>query len=482
MLGSLRKFSTSIYAKILFGIVVIPFVFWGMGSSFTSGSKSVVLKIDDDKYSIQEFVNFINMYIPPNEKINNQQIDELLSMFIGNKLVQKEIKYFNIKLSDSSLAKLIRHQKEFQKQDTFSRVEYEKFLLKKNITAATFEKNLANEELKNQFLSFVSGGILPPNFIINDSYNRVNQKRKVDVINLNDVFKEKIKFSEDNIVSYYKNNKDKFSYIYKSFKLVQLNPKKLVGTNEFNDLFFEKIDSIDDLIIEGENFDYIAEKFNLTNISTFRINEFGEDIDFEKINEIPENLIKDIFNINDSEPTALLDVNSKYFIVELTKSENLTINLQSEKVKEKILINLEAGVKRKLISEIISKINQNNYNKSDFEKLAKDKNVPIKSINLANINDNKILKGEIVNEIYAFPEKKVILVNDIFFKDVFLIYIDSISNVSIDIKPKDYDKHSNLSKNKIANELLFTYDSHIKKKYKIDINYKALDTVKNYFN
>ena len=43
MLGSIRKFSTSIYAKILLGIVIIPFVFWGMGSAFTSGSKNIVV-------------------------------------------------------------------------------------------------------------------------------------------------------------------------------------------------------------------------------------------------------------------------------------------------------------------------------------------------------------------------------------------------------------------------------------------------------
>ena len=39
-----------------------------------------------------------------------------------------------------------------------------------------------------------------------------------------------------------------------------------------------------------------------------------------------------------------------------------------------------------------------------------------------------------------------------------------------------------LSKIKIANELFNTYDNHIRNKYKIDINYKALETVKSYFN
>ena len=53
MLGSFRKFSGSIYAKILLGIIIIPFVFWGMGSSITGGRKNVVVVIDKEKYSIQ---------------------------------------------------------------------------------------------------------------------------------------------------------------------------------------------------------------------------------------------------------------------------------------------------------------------------------------------------------------------------------------------------------------------------------------------
>jgi len=59
MLRSIRKFSGSIYAKILLGIVIIPFVFWGMGSSIRGGSKNVVVVIGKEKHSIQELSDFI---------------------------------------------------------------------------------------------------------------------------------------------------------------------------------------------------------------------------------------------------------------------------------------------------------------------------------------------------------------------------------------------------------------------------------------
>ena len=63
-----------------------------------------------------------------------------------------------------------------------------------------------------------------------------------------------------------------------------------------------------------------------------------------------------------------------------------------------------------------------------------------------------------------------------------MIYIDKIENVTISDNSENYKKYLNLSRAKIVSNLYKTYDSYIQKKYEIDINYQALDIVKNYFN
>ena len=64
----------------------------------------------------------------------------------------------------------------------------------------------------------------------------------------------------------------------------------------------------------------------------------------------------------------------------------------------------------------------------------------------------------------------------------FLIYIDKVNNVNIDENSEEYENYFKLSKINISGRLFNTYDEYIKKKYEIDINYKALKEVKNYFN
>ena len=290
MIGSLRKFSGSIYAKILLGIIIIPFVFWGMGSSIRGGSKNIVVVIGKEKHSIQELSDFIKKSAV--KKVESKDIENFLSAFIGEKLIEKEIKHFKIRLSDNSLRKLVKHQKDFKRGDKFSRTEYEKFLLENNISAVGFESILSKQEKKKQMLDFIGGCISPSKFLVNISYDKINQKRAVELINLNDVFIKKLNFSENQIKNYVENNKDKYTEIYKSLKLLELNPKKIIGNDEFTDLFFKKIDEIDDLIIRGENLDYIVQKFNLNKPNLFSINESGKSNNSKVIETISKSLSK----------------------------------------------------------------------------------------------------------------------------------------------------------------------------------------------
>ena len=158
------------------------------------------------------------------------------------------------------------------------------------------------------------------------------------------------------------------------------------------------------------------------------------------------------------------------------------MDIEDELIRKKIISDLGNKTKRKLTSEIISKINNNNFNKLDFDKISKDRLVNIQKINFKDQNDDRVLEKEIVNQIYAFSEKKIIVVSDLGFSKNYLIYIDKIENVTIDYSSEEYKKYLNLSKAKIVNNLYNTYDTYLNKTYKIDINYQALDVVKNYFN
>ena len=47
MLSKLRKFKESKFAIVLVAMIAIPFVFWGMGGTFSSGNTNSIAKINN---------------------------------------------------------------------------------------------------------------------------------------------------------------------------------------------------------------------------------------------------------------------------------------------------------------------------------------------------------------------------------------------------------------------------------------------------
>ena len=75
---------------------------------------------------------------------------------------------------------------------------------------------------------FIVGGIAPPNFMVNIAYNKANQTRYIQAINLNDIIKQKLSFSKNQIESYFNQNKDVYKDIRRFIKFVKLNNLKFL--------------------------------------------------------------------------------------------------------------------------------------------------------------------------------------------------------------------------------------------------------------
>ena len=83
MLNKLRNFSKGRLAGVLVGIIIIPFVFWGMGSVFSGGNTNSIAKINNFNVSTKDFTDFVNnSRISTDvirENINNNILEQLLN-------------------------------------------------------------------------------------------------------------------------------------------------------------------------------------------------------------------------------------------------------------------------------------------------------------------------------------------------------------------------------------------------------------------
>ena len=277
MLNNIRNFSKTIFAKILLVIIIIPFVFWGMGGVFSSGNQNSIAKINNHNISTQDFMDYLNNSRIEQkiirENIDKDIIEQLLSELISLTLLNMEIQDLDITVSEDMLVNLIKNNKEFlDEKGFFSRTKYEKFLLLQNITAIQFEEKLKENELKKRLFSYVSGGIKSPLFVINNVYQEQTSKIDVEFINLDKIYKKKEDFTVSEINEYIKLNNNNLEEEYIDFTYAKLTPKNLIGIDNFNELFFKKIDEIENKISNDVKFNELANdlKIKITQKNNFK--------------------------------------------------------------------------------------------------------------------------------------------------------------------------------------------------------------------
>ena len=472
MINKLRGFSNSKLAGVLVGIIIIPFVFWGMGSVFSGGNTNNVAKINNEAISSKDFVNFINESRLTNDiikaNIDKNIIENILSELVSEKLIEMEIKKLNVSMSEEALANKIRSDSTLHDDNKkFSRVKYEKFLLENNLSASTFENSLKKQELKENLFNYISGGIKSPYFLKNKIYINENKKIEIEFLDL-DLVHDKTATNLE-VEDFIKNNQEILKIDFIDVTYAKITPKNLIEIDEFNDEFFKKIDEIENNILNGSNIREINEVYNL------KLNEINNFI----LNDDSDEILEEIYSKRNQDKIQLVDKNDYYLIFEISniikKIPNKTDSKFLEKVKNNVILKKKFEFNKSLFEKIDEKI----FNDDEFLKLSKDTN-NIKTVTIKNSNDYEVFDPDSLKLLYTLPKESFSLVtgetNKVFLTKIKNIYYSDME------KNTDYvEEYSIKANNDIINDVYTSYDLSLNSKYKVKIFNQTIDRVKNYF-
>jgi len=198
------------------------------------------------------------------DNLENNIIEELLSGLISTTLIDLEIKDFDISINEKTIFKNIKENKNFHNENgKFERVKYEKFLLSNNMSAPMFELKLKNRELQKHLFDFIGAGTITPKLIIDKKFEENNRSLDIEYFDMENLYKLKSDYTDNEIKVFIDENKDQLKREYIDFRYVILNPKNLIGIEEFNQDFFNEIDEIENKISQGASFENILENINV---------------------------------------------------------------------------------------------------------------------------------------------------------------------------------------------------------------------------
>ena len=482
MLTSIGKFSKSFLIKILVGIIILPFIFWGMGDVFRGGNQNVIATIDSEKVSTQEFVDYLRRLNLNQKQIENlpktDLIEKILSEYIGKRVMNLEIERLGITVNDNSLRNIIKNDEQFFKNGKFSRTEYEKFLIKSGITAPIFEKNIVEQEKRRQFLSSLSGGIVVPEELVKKEYKKENQIKKIQYIDLDKYHKKNIP-SEESKKELFERNKNVFLQNLKVFDLLKLRQKKLVeAINSIKT--FKQLDIIENYVLDGQSFDETVQNDNLESIIVKKINANKEDENKNKVKNISDNLFKKIYSMNSIKSPEIINLDNKYYIAEISNIEKNRV-FNDPEVQDALNAQLNFKNKIENNTSILKDISMGALDKEKFRKFASEYQLEIKDYTIKNLKQNEIFSESILKRIFLTKDNEIDLITNNTLTKNFLILVLKTEYKKLKKDSNEYEQYEAKARLNLINEIYKSHDMSLNEKYKVELNQKTIERVKNSF-
>ena len=472
MIETLKKFGgKKLGGLILIAVIIIAFGFGGFGGGFSTNNQNNIAKINKTNVTTQDFMNYLNesgiSQQAIRENLDNNIIEELLSGLISTTLIDLEVEDFDLSITQLTVLKKIKENKNFQDENNvFQRTKYEKFLLSNNMSAPMFELQLKNRELQKHLFDFIGAGTITPDFLTKKKFEEENKSLDLEYFAMENFYKEKESYTETEVNKFLDENKDQLKREYIDFKYVVLNPKNLIGLEEFNQEFFDEIDKIENKISQGDTFETILENIK---INVLEIKEFTPS-SIEKLNE-------DKIYSKRSSKIDLIENGDNFLFYSITNQYDRGPDLTDQTTKNEIRNLIYQKGKFDQNRSVLEEIQKKEFDNNKFLEMGSSN---IEYLTLNSINDNNKFETNSVKILYSLPVNSFTLVND---KDdnIYLVKLASSKRNIFKRTDENYLKFANNQNTNSRKTILQSYDQLLNDKYQVQLNQKTIDRVKNYF-
>lgn len=268
MLDFIRGSSGSFLTKIIFGIIILVFIFWGVGN-YTSIGQHAVATVNGEQVTTVEFHKTINnalrnadMSVLRSDKAAFDAFKrDSLNRVILQMLVKQEADKLGILVTPQELQQVIVTIPAFQDETgKFSKEQYQTVLKQGQLTPGQFEKDIIDQLLMEKLMSYVAMGVSVTEEEVHNYFNFIREERIAEYVlfPLSDYAKA-AKPGEEAITAYYEDNKNSFALPARvEYEYLRVSPESLAASYTIDDAAAKAE-------YENRNADYMAPReYNLS--------------------------------------------------------------------------------------------------------------------------------------------------------------------------------------------------------------------------
>ena len=249
MLSYMREKAGSWIIKVLFGIIVVVFVFfYGFSDLRKSNKDTTIAKVGNSKITMSHYQlaykNTIEMYRSLYKNQFNEEMMEKLGLkqkvledLIGREILLQEAERRAIRVTEEEIKNAIVLMPMFQQDGSFSEAMYKRALNYYGITAADFEKDKERELMLKALENIVTRSAKVSDQELRDMYKMQQEKVKISYLCFEpDKIKETFAIPDAEIKNYYDQHKEEFREPEKvKVKYITFDPVSFEKTVEVTD-------------------------------------------------------------------------------------------------------------------------------------------------------------------------------------------------------------------------------------------------------
>ena len=268
---------------------------------------------------------------------------------------------------------------------------------------------------------------------------------------------------------------------FKTLKFAEITPEIISGNKEYDENFFKQLDIIENSVLDGEKFNKTAQDNNLKIITIDKINAKKEDKNKNIIKDLADNLFNKVYNLNSTKTPEVIKLGNKFYLAEISKVEKNNKLFNDPDVQEALNAQINFTNKIEKNASILKDISMGAFNEEKFKDFALKNDLIVKDYKIKDLKQNEIFSEEIIKRIFLTDDNQIDLITNNTVTKNYLILVIKTQYKDLNPKSNEYEQFEAKARLNLINKIYLSHDRNLNSKYKVDLNQRTIERVKNSF-
>ena len=183
---------------------------------------------------------------------------------------------------------------------------------------------------------------------------------------------------------------------------------------------------------------------------------------------------------NEKSP-EILKIDNKYFLAEVRSIEKKNRTIDDPEISKIIKKQLNFQNKIENNTFLIKEISIGGFDKVKMKKFANENNLTIENYTISSLKQNKIFTEGIIKRIFLMEDGEIDLITNSTLSKNFLVFSSDTKFKKLKKDSNEFEEYEAKARLSLVNKIYRIFDENLNEQYKVDLNKKTIDRVKNSF-